>query len=545
MKKYSHIIAFGLILILGITLRLYKLGEVPGGFFRDEAALGYNSFSILKTGRDEFGKYLPIIFRSFEVFFLPLYVYLSSIVVAIFGLSEFSTRFLSFFSGSFALISIYLIVKEIWNKETALVSMLILAISPWAVFYSRGAFEGNLALTLFSFGVLFWIRYFKEEKIGNIIFSGTFFAASMYSYQAERLVVPLLGIILIYFSLNKLVKERLKIVPIIILLLILLIPLLSITFSPGGLHRASGVSIFAKEEKPPGYIAGLDEGLFQNNKTYLRIRQITSLYLSYFSPKNLFINSDFDKQRSVVNFSVFYFWTLPFLFIGFADVIKKKDFGKKIILAWILIAPLPAAMTGDPFHTYRSLLLYFPLSVVIGVGLTKAYFRLNNFQKKLFTISIGILLLSFLSFFIYSYFYLTRADRARSWDYGYKEIMSLVKILPEESRIIIEDPWTEAYIHHLFFLQIDPAIYQNEVKKAGYPEDFYYSDVRELRPVRFKSVEYRKIDWPKERGDSGTIFIVYAPNLPESEFMNDLKVEVVKNINYPNGSIAYRVLRIK
>lgn len=149
MKRIDHKTILIVLLILGIALRILWLGRIPSGFFRDEAALGYNAYSIWKTGRDEFGMKFPLVFRSFEVFFLPAYPYISAPIVGLLGLSEFSTRLLSSLAGISALIFIYLIAKEIWNKKVALFALLVLVISQWHIFYSRGAFEGNLALTFF------------------------------------------------------------------------------------------------------------------------------------------------------------------------------------------------------------------------------------------------------------------------------------------------------------------------------------------------------------------------------------------------------------
>ncbi|MBM3208997.1 4-amino-4-deoxy-L-arabinose transferase, partial [Candidatus Shapirobacteria bacterium] len=56
-KKYWLLI---IIVSLAFILRVYKLGEYPVGITWDEPALGYNAYSILKTGRDEYGKLLPI-----------------------------------------------------------------------------------------------------------------------------------------------------------------------------------------------------------------------------------------------------------------------------------------------------------------------------------------------------------------------------------------------------------------------------------------------------------------------------------------------------
>jgi len=42
-----------LILVLGFSLRLIGLSSRPLGFTWDEAALGYNAYSLLLTGKDE------------------------------------------------------------------------------------------------------------------------------------------------------------------------------------------------------------------------------------------------------------------------------------------------------------------------------------------------------------------------------------------------------------------------------------------------------------------------------------------------------------
>lgn len=84
---------------IGIILRFYNLGEVPVSLHRDEAFLGYNAYSILKTGKDMSGNFLPIHLESF--FFSPAgYSYFSIPFIALFGLSQFSIRFASALFGS-------------------------------------------------------------------------------------------------------------------------------------------------------------------------------------------------------------------------------------------------------------------------------------------------------------------------------------------------------------------------------------------------------------------------------------------------------------
>lgn len=523
--KNSRIL-LGLILF-GAILRLAFLGELPSGFFRDEAALGYNAYSIWQTGRDEYGKFLPVVFRSFEVFFLPAYVYLSAPLVGLLGPSELSVRLLSGLSGVALLYLAYLIASEIWGKKAGIFAVLFLAISPWHIFYSRGAFEGNLALTLFAAGFYFWIKFLKEQKPANFAASVFAFTLSMYSYQAERLVVPLFALVALFFSREMIWKAKKKILLPSVLTFVFLLPLLLFWFSEGGLSRAYNVSIFSNGAATP-----LQTG-----------RQVTSLYLSYFSPRNLFVEGDYDRQRSVENASVFYAFLLPLMLVGAWRVFQRRGLGDKLLLAWVFIAPLPAAFTGDPFHTYRSLLLYLPLTLFAGAGAAQVYKRVG--RKALFSSGLLLFTVGSLVLFLFNYVYITQSTRAKDWDYGYRELVSYLETLPKENKITIDDPKTQSYIHYLFFTKIPPAIYQSEVSALGPIDEYYYADSEDHKPYKVGNIEFREVDWPAERGDTGKIFAMAAERLPESEFESDPNVELLKEVYYPDKTVAFRIVRIR
>ncbi len=586
MTKINKII-FLFLLGLGVTLRLWHLGVLPWAFFRDEAALGYNAYSIWTSGKDEFGVTLPLVFRSFEVFFLPLYVYISTPVVGFLGLSEFSSRFLSSLSGIAALFFVYLIGKKIWNNKVGIFTLLVLVISPWHIFYSRGAFEGNLALTLFTGGFYFWICFLKgklskhfyppsrkilsevegmraksislrrdsppDEARGEdtaslssweLHISLLLFSLSMYSYQAERLVVPLFALITISLVGKDLWKIRQKLIFPSIAIILVLIPLLFISFKAGGYHRAFGVSFFSKDEAPPGWIEGYGANFFVNNKMFLRGKQLLSLYTSYYSPRNLFFEGDFDKQRSVENNSVFYGFLLPFLIIGLASLLKKPKIEEKLLLTWMLLGPLPAAFTSDPFHTYRSLLFYMPITIIIGSGMYIVYKKLNVKWKYLYFAGITLAVIFNLTFFWYNYSILSQVTRAPYWDYGYKELVTYINQLKGDRKVIVDDAFTESYIQFLFFGKVNPETYQDEVAKLR-SLAYYYKDPTEIRPNKIGNLEFRKIDWPKERGEKGTVFVFAKEQLPESEYKSDPKVELLKKIKYPDGTDAFTIVKIR
>ena len=103
------------IILLAAILRFYKLAEVPPSLYWDEASLGYNAYSILKTGHDEHGVFLPITnFAAFGDYKPPGYVYMTVPSIALLGLSELAVRFPSALFGTLTVFLTYLIAKKLF-----------------------------------------------------------------------------------------------------------------------------------------------------------------------------------------------------------------------------------------------------------------------------------------------------------------------------------------------------------------------------------------------------------------------------------------------
>src|SRR3989338_3908789 len=100
MKLRPRLLIFVAIIFLATVLRFYKLGQNPPGLYWDEAAFGYDAYSLLKTGKDHHGTTLPLFFESFGDWKLPVYNYLLVPSIAVSSLNEFAVRFPSAFLGS-------------------------------------------------------------------------------------------------------------------------------------------------------------------------------------------------------------------------------------------------------------------------------------------------------------------------------------------------------------------------------------------------------------------------------------------------------------
>src|SRR3989304_1265994 len=137
MKK--NLFLLGLILILATVLRFWHISQNPPSLYWDEVSLGYNAYSILKTGRDEHGKFLPFTnFAAFGDYKPPGYIYAAVPAIAAFGLNEISVRLPSAFFGVLTVLIAYFLARKIFeNERIALFAAFFLAISPWHIQFSR------------------------------------------------------------------------------------------------------------------------------------------------------------------------------------------------------------------------------------------------------------------------------------------------------------------------------------------------------------------------------------------------------------------------
>ena len=102
------------ICIVGLVARIVGLTTHPTGFTPDEASFGYDAYSLLKTGKDQWGKSWPLVFESFGDYKSPLYTYLTVPFVFIFSLTKFAVRLPNALLGSGAVLVVYFLAKKLF-----------------------------------------------------------------------------------------------------------------------------------------------------------------------------------------------------------------------------------------------------------------------------------------------------------------------------------------------------------------------------------------------------------------------------------------------
>src|SRR5260221_6641886 len=93
--KYKKITLIFLLIVLGGFLRFYKLSNYPVQLNHDEISQAYDTASIVKTGKDIYGNFLPLAFLSTGDYKVGHYIYISTIFYRIFGDREFTIRIAS------------------------------------------------------------------------------------------------------------------------------------------------------------------------------------------------------------------------------------------------------------------------------------------------------------------------------------------------------------------------------------------------------------------------------------------------------------------
>lgn len=110
------------LVLLSSLLRLWQVGNVPPSPDWDEAALGYNAYSILHTGKDEYGQFLPVVLRSFDDYKPALYSYLIIPFILLFGLTIQAVRMPSILFGIVTVVVVFFryrnnLFEEKCNKQ--------------------------------------------------------------------------------------------------------------------------------------------------------------------------------------------------------------------------------------------------------------------------------------------------------------------------------------------------------------------------------------------------------------------------------------------
>lgn len=465
------------ILVLASLLRFWAIGQNPPSLTWDEAAWGYNAYSLGIDGRDEFGRFLPIAYlESFGDYKPPMYAYLDIIPIKIFGLNEFAVRFPSALFGVLTVLLTYFLVKEIFQNskfknQYAIVSSLFLALSPWHIMLSRAAFEANVSSFFIVSGVLFFLKGVRSN--GKLLtLSFICFVLSMYTFNTARVVSPLIGILLVCLFRKKLFNLKKEFLVAAILSLILFLPLARFLTSPGASLRFREVNIFSdigEIDLSNSEIKNDNNAFFSkiiHNRRFIYSIDYLKHYFDNLSPNFLFGTGDGNPKFSIQEVGQLYLWDLPFLVLGLILIFRKKEGYWYILPLWLILAIIPAATARETPHALRTETTLPTFQIFVAYGLVNVFYNLKLREKLKNSLVFLFALLLFINFlyFIHGLFVHYPKEFSGEWQYGYKDSINYVsKIAGDYKQINVTDVLGRPYIYYLFYGKVDPREFRKTV----------------------------------------------------------------------------------
>lgn len=478
-----------IIILLFLVTRFFKITEIPPSLYWDEASIGYNAYSIITTGHDEWGKLLPIHFRAFGEFKLPVYIYTVGLMELFFGLSEFAVRLPSvLFSLGTLIISFFLMQKIAGNKAAALMSAFLISISSWLFIFSRTGYEATAGV-MFYLASLLLLVYFQKNK-WFIFLSGITFIISMYSYTSFRLISPptfVLSLFILFgFSKSNWQKYWRIITLSCIVLVFSSIPIIRLVVLDSGFGRIQSLSFLPTVRWVTGPTGKTELQVIPAPKQGQKASgNLITNYFSHFSPDFLFVSGDKNIRSQQSGFGQLYLLDLPFFLLGLIYLWGKKKRSFWFLLIPLIIAPLPASLTSEAPHALRSLTMAPFIAYISSLGII---FFLQMIKVR---IILWIIIVAYLGFFSNYYYHFIQdytIMSSKDWHLGYKKIFTdYTAQFNNYDHVVVSNQYGQPYIFALFYQKISPDFYwRNRVLNA--PQDWGFSTVNRIGKYQFEKV---------------------------------------------------------
>ncbi|HVO30596.1 MAG TPA: glycosyltransferase family 39 protein [bacterium] len=355
------------IVALAGLLRLAWLGSNPPGTYCDEAAVGYNAFTVETQGTDEFGARWPLFFRSFGEYKNPVYVYADAPVVAALGLSPFSARLPAALFGTATVLAAILLSEAWFGTEAGLLTGGLLAVSPWHLLLSRVAFEAVsfplfLALGMWQLGIAL-----ERRSIARSVLAGALLGITPYCYGPAKLVVPVLvaAVLLLRRDVPRDGRGREAVLVLLATLALAAVPLVALRLRHPEIDSRLGMigvgSEYAwKTSLAAQTLARLPNGIAAAIEASRPLRIAWSFVVGYgahLDPGFLFLWGDPNDRHGTHNAGLMLPAEAPLFVAGLIALWRRRaETAARIVWVWLLAAPLAPALTleGLP-HAIRML----------------------------------------------------------------------------------------------------------------------------------------------------------------------------------------------
>lgn len=359
-------IALAAVAVIGIIIRVWKFGSVPGGFNQDGAMAAVDGKALADYATDRFGTWLPAHLYAWGYGQMSsLLSYIIAIFVKFFGLSPITARLPQLLASLMGGTFFYLFLRDTFGKSAAFIGAVFTALNPWHLVQSRWALDCNLLPHFFIGGLYFLNRGLSKKTEKSYIstyISMIFFGLCMYCYGIAIYTIPvfLLAAAVYYF-----IKKRIKLSQLLISLgIYLLIAWPFILTMAVNFFKWDTIKLpFVTIQYFSGSVRSSDILMFSDNP----IKQLAANFKSMLNT-TLWQKKDL-PWNDIEGFGTMFLCTMPFVFAGFIEFFRTKTAAPKGIALFALLIGIWAGLLTNGVNVNRINIVYYGIMIFAVLGM--------------------------------------------------------------------------------------------------------------------------------------------------------------------------------
>ncbi|HOZ03586.1 MAG TPA: glycosyltransferase family 39 protein [Candidatus Woesebacteria bacterium] len=461
-----------ILLLTSVFARFYRFGQLPASLNRDEAALGYTAWSVLETGRDEWGERWPLAPASFGDYKLIGYPTLLVGLFSILPKADWVVRLPSLLAGVGLVAISWQIGRRLFNHKFGVILAVLVATSPVFIWFSRSAWEANVAVFyLITAGYLIYSALNQRHYTWRLMLGFVLLFSSIFTYNTPLILIPCLALILPLLVQSKQLKHSAIVTTVIFTLVGISFLLLSSVWS-----QKSGITIFTDPTVRAEWLefrTQLSEpwqSILGNRYSYL-FGRVARNFVQSFSPEFVVFRGGAHPWHSLPGFG--HIFTVVYLlatlesFVLIINLIRStyqlfqakiklntllEQFHQQYVWLYLLFVSLfPAVVTVDAPHATRSLLFFWLLCVF-------AVRFLWRHKNRTSLISLMLILLVFnLGYYTFHYFLAYPKLSQLIFQSDFKQVLAQVESEFPVQPVAIVDSGGYQYILLAWYLPVNPV----------------------------------------------------------------------------------------
>lgn len=560
-KQYWWWLGLLAALFISALIRVPRFGQVPVGLNRDEAGLGYNAYSLWRTGKDEYNQAWPISITSFGDQKLPGYVYTLLPFVGLGGLNPTTIRLPSLLAGWAVIMGVGIVTRLLknpfdhWQPAFSITTMLLVAISPWGNHFSRVAYEANLAMAFLVWGLVTYHAALAETDRQTQRWwwwlTSALWSLCLLTYHSYHILIPVLGLALVWIDRKNLQKsDRMGLAGGLVIGLLTIVLMWSGHVWQANQQKSVGISPFNRLSLQRGatvyrqalpQLAGLPVKIFANTLTESATR-VGNNFASVVSGDFFWVRGTPQTDHNPGGLANHHLFTAPFFILGALTLWEfRKLATSQRLSAWLLASVVAPSLTIQPQHTTRFSPAFAVMEIIAAIGVCRVLYKLKQRHWQLLCAA-GLSLIALWSVgrLMTQYLAIIPATQTNHGQY-HLLARTIARVAPESKEVIVQSPSSSPYVWYLVENQLDPRVYNTRIER--YPKDQEnFQHVKRIDNISFETIQWENL---AARSQLQPLTLIFLPKETPGEWRKRSGMHLLESITDDKGEVVYEIWKME